>query len=151
MLHVAGEYHYINSWPIPVAQGISCPVGLSEGDILYSLVLWTVDKETGERRYIPMMPTSKGGSLITLRFGGGEELVLFVDYTIKLAGNRGKYLLRTTRSWDEPIRKADFYLDAGSSRLSGSNYELDIIKDGVYSFSRENFYPENDWEFSWEK
>ncbi|MGH9788957.1 MAG: hypothetical protein ACRD4U_09680 [Candidatus Acidiferrales bacterium] len=155
-LHVTGLYHYHNRSRLPawLTLGVPFPVDADHpapDDFFLS--------ETGEDgRPLAPLPSARRGDegRVRLFFRPGEEKWIRLDYTQPARVSSGRYLLTTTRAWRRPIAQASFTLRLPpGAELVSSNYVLTPEPAAgprrTYTFSRTEFYPDQDWEFAWQE
>src|SRR5262249_37452317 len=96
-----------------------------------------------------------GDIVFRLFFASREEKWVRVHYFQRTRVSAGTYILRTTRDWGRALDRGDYTLHLGSDvSLVSSNYPLapdSSAATNTYKFSRANFYPAEDWNFSWSK
>jgi len=90
-----------------------------------------------------------------LFFGPKQEKWIQIDYFQQTRTQNGKYILETTRKWNEPLDHGEYILHLGKGLvLASSTYQLDTYSAGdqsTYFFSRARFYPGEDWAFTWKQ
>ena len=151
-VQVRGLYHYRNRFPLPLSFSLGLPFPVDEGHkppSVFSISEVSADgsasKEVASRNY-------HGDVVFRLWFAPRQEKWIRVDYVQGAPQRNGRYILLTTREWNRPLDFGEYVLHLGSgSELAASNYSLqpEARQPRSYSFTRLNFYPSADWEFSW--
>ncbi len=152
-IQVSGLYHYSNPSILPafLSLGLPFPVDAEHPrPSMYSIATATEDgriidsirptERRGEVRFrVPLLPH--------------EEKWVRVDYAQGSSVPRGTYILVTTRKWRRALDRGDYFLHlAPGLELSSTNYRLDVgtaDDKNTYTFSMTDFYPNEDWKFSW--
>jgi len=154
VIHVKGLYYYTNKSRLPAVLNLRIPFPIDPDHA--PPVAFTLYESSAEGDALEELPAVERGEDAYLRliFRPGEARWIRLDYTQPTRLASGRYLLTTTRAWRRPIHRADFALRLPShARLTSSNYTLQAAgaegKTKTYTFSRTDFYPEHDWEFSW--
>jgi hypothetical protein len=153
-IYVRGLYHYTNSSALPAALTLQVPFPVDrhhpEPD-WYALYESAADGRT----LASLAPGVRGGEVyFRLLFGPRESKWIRLDYEQRAGTSDGRYLLTTTRAWRHPIGQADYVLHlAPDLELASSNYAVQPEpwpgKERGYAFSKTDFYPNQDWVFSW--
>lgn len=72
---------------------------------------------------------------------------LKISYQQELLSNKAKYILTTTRFWQNPLNEAKYVLHTSSNlQIENFSYQPDISKKNYYVWKKVNFLPENDFE-----
>jgi hypothetical protein len=153
-IHVRGLYHYTNSSALPAALTLQVPFPV---DRQHPEPDWyALYESTADGRTLASLAPSVRGSRVYFRllFRPRESKWIRLDYEQRADSTEGCYLLTTTRAWRRPIRQADYVLHlAPDLELASSNYAVQpepwVGKGRAYTFSKTNFYPDQDWVFSW--
>ena len=151
-IQVSGLYHYRNSSPLPrsFSMGLPFPVDATHGSPSSFSISESNQQGTSLEEITPAV--YHGDVTFRLWFGPGEDRWVRVDYVQGARVSGGRYILLTTREWRRPLDRGDYVLHlAPGLLLSRSNYELrpGPPHGGTYYFSRNDFYPAEDWEFTW--
>lgn len=152
-IHVCGLYHYRNRLPLPVtfSLGLPFPVdSLHAAPLAYSVMEIALDgseiREISTRNY-------HGSVVFRLFFLPKHEKWIRIDYLQDVAVSNGRYILQTTQAWRQPLARGEYVLHLGNgSDLTSSSYALQKSpneRQQTYFFSREAFFPSEDWQFSW--
>jgi hypothetical protein len=153
-IQVRGLYHYTNSSPLPAVLTLQVPFPVDRHHPQphwYALCESTADGHA----LASLPPVSRAGQVyFRLLFRPRESKWVRLDYEQRADITEGRYLLTTTRAWRHPIGQADYILRLGPElALTSSNYGLQPEPGRgpgrVYTFSKTDFYPEQDWLFSW--
>jgi len=144
---VKGRYVYRNSFPFPVAQGLSIPFHIDSDHappINIRAIQLTPRKKVIPLRYI------LGRHRFDLKFMPLEQKEIEISYRQETPMKNARYILRTTKPWKKPLVEGVYRLRLNGARLVYSNYSL--LSDGkdVYLFTAKKFMPQKDWDFSWE-
>lgn len=153
-IQVRGLYHYTNSSALPAVLTLQVPFPV---DRHHPQPDWYgLCESTAEGHALASLaPVSRAGQVyFRLLFRPRESKWVRLDYEQRAEITEGRYLLTTTRAWRHPIGQADYILRlAPELALTSSNYGLqpESGRDPgrVYTFSKTDFYPEQDWLFSW--
>lgn len=133
-IRVSGVYHYHNSLPIAVQQGLSVP--------------FPVDAEHPEP-FLVSASTSLRRILGTYRcevsVPAHGEATFELHYAQFAPHRNGRYLLTTTRPWRLPLRRGVYRIVPHGVTIRTSNYAL-----RAGGFVRTNFMPQHDWRFTWD-
>jgi hypothetical protein len=154
-VRISGLYEYRNrSWlPAVLTLGVPFPADQAHPAPAFPLLTEAVDG--GGPVLIPY--TSRGGEVrFRLFFRPQEVKRVRLEYEQPARLPNGRYLLTTTRAWRRPIEDASFTLLLPRCyALAASNYPLTALSApggrAAFSFSRDQFYPDRDWEFAWEE
>ena len=152
-IQVRGLYRYRNRFPLPLSFSLGLPFPIDAAHpapSVFSIAEVTADgaslKDITPRNY-------HDGIVFRLWFAPQQEKWIRVDYVQSAFRPEGRYILMTTRKWNRPLDFGEYILHLpGGSELATSNYELQTKlgeQERRYSFWRSNFYPGEDWEFSW--
>jgi hypothetical protein len=152
-IQVRGLYHYRNRFPLPLSFSMGLPFPVDDAhktpstfSISEVLADGSTAKEIAPRNY-------HGDIVFRLWFAPKQEKWLRVDYVQGVLRPSGRYILLTTRKWNRPLELGEYVLHLNKgSELAASNYTLHWElegRQGRYSFVRSNFYPGEDWNFSW--
>lgn len=152
-IQVIGLYHYCNPSRLPalLSLGLPFPVDAEHPrPTMYSIATATKDGRIVD--YI--RPTERRGDVrFRVPLLPHEEKWVRVDYVQGTSVPRGTYILVTTRKWRRPLDRGDYFLHlAPGLELASTNYWLDVTTAGeknTYSFEKTDFFPTEDWEFSW--
>lgn len=152
-IHVRAFYHYTNSSALPAVLTLQVPFPVDRNHPEpdgYSLYESTADG----RALASLAPIVRGGVYFRLLFRPRGSKWIRLDYQQRAETTDGRYLLTTTRAWRHPIAKADYVLRlAPGLELSSSNYVVQPESwagpGRAYGFSKTDFYPNQDWAFSW--
>ena len=152
-IHVQGLYHYRNRLPLPVTFSLGLPFPVdAEHAVPFTYSVAEINRDGQTIREIATR-NYHGNVVFRLFFLPSSEKWLRVDYLQNVAASNGKYILRTTRAWKQPLAHGEYVLHLGNStKLTSSNYALQKLSGGCgcsYSFTKEKFFPADDWEFSW--
>ena len=95
----------------------------------------------------------EGNSIrVSLPFARGDApaCTLDVEYVQRLTARRASYLLTSTRLWERPLEQATFELAlADSLGTPRSEFPLERIGPGRYTFNKTDFLPERDLVIEW--
>ncbi len=152
-IQVRGLYHYRNRFPLPLSFSLGLPFPVDDGHKTPSIFSisevfadGSTSKEIAPRNY-------HGNVVFRLWFAPRQEKWIRVDYVQGALQPSGRYILLTTRKWNRPLELGEYVLHLGNeSELAASNYSLRLeprSQQKQYSFVRSDFYPGQDWEFSW--
>ena len=152
-IQVRGLYHYRNRFPLPLSFSLGLPFPVDDGHkppSIFSVSEVLVDGST----FKEIAPRSYHGDVVfRLWFAPKQEKWICVDYVQGALQPNGRYILQTTRKWNRPLELGEYILHLDNwSELAASNYSLRLEQRGQqkqYSFGRSDFYPSQDWEFSW--
>lgn len=153
-LQVTGLYHYQNESRLPAVLTLSVPFPVDAEHGPPSTFSLSEVGPVGTPREIA--PAIRGGrASFRLIFRPGEDKWVRLDYVQATRSQRGRYILTTTRAWRRSLERGQYVLHLRRGlTLSFSNYALDAAapdEPRTYFFSRTNFYPDRDWEFSWDE
>jgi hypothetical protein len=152
-IQVRGLYHYRNRFPLPVSFSLGLPFPVDDVhktpsifSISEILANGSTPKEIAARNY-------HGGVVFRLWFAPHQEKWIRVDYVQVALQSNGRYILLTTRQWNRPLERGEYILHLSNGfELAASTYPLQLEPRGQqkqYFFVRSNFYPGEDWNFSW--
>lgn len=152
-IQVSGLYHYSNPSIFPAFLSLGLPFPMDAEHPRPSMYSIAIATEAGRIvDYIP--PTERHGEVrFRVPLLPHEEKWVRVDYVQGTSVPRGTYILVTTRAWRHPLDRGDYFLHlAPGLELASTNYRLDVTTDSdknTYAFSKADFYPNEDWKFSW--
>jgi len=94
------------------------------------------------------------GVFIPLRIKASDSTFVIVRYGQKIQGKSVRYILTSTRQWENPLKEAHFQLVVGSNF---KNVQFSIIpqlkkkigKQNLYEWEFKNFYPTKDFLLFW--
>jgi hypothetical protein len=152
-IQVRGLYHYRNRFPLPLSFSLGLPFPLDDEHKIPSIFSisevpadGSTSKEIAPRDY-------HGDVVFRLWFAPKQEKWIRVDYVQGARQPNGRYILLTTRKWNWPLERGEYILHFSTGfELAASNYPLQLEARGQqkqYSFVRSNFFPGEDWNFSW--
>jgi len=152
-IQVSGLYRYRNPFAVPAFLSLVLPFPVDPEHprpSMYSIATATKDGTIVDYLH----PTERHGEVhFRVNLLPHEEKWLRVDYVQGTSVPRGTYILMTTRKWRHPLVRGDYFLHlAPGVELASTNYRFDVALVGdtnVYSFAKTDFYPNEDWEFSW--
>lgn len=153
-IQVKGLYHYANASWLPAALTLRVPFPI---DSDHPQPDWFALYESSEdgRAGAEIPPVVRGSNVsFRLIFRPREAKWIRLDYIQPRRVDRGRYLLTTTKPWRRPMERADYILRLPRDCvLISSNYAVSPAPpsgDGqAFTFSRTNFFPNQDWEFAW--
>jgi len=155
LIHVHGLYHYQNSSRLPSLLTLSTPFPVdADHAVPEAFALAEADEEGSVKRELTLRGP-EDEPRVRLLFAPHEGKWILLDYWQAASVAEGRYILTTTRTWGRPITQASFRLRLpfGCVRRD-SNYPLTEVSSSpssvTYTFSRTNFYPDQDWKFSWQ-
>ena len=152
-IQVRGLYHYRNRFPFPLTFSLGLPFPVDAAHPApgaYSIAEITAGGADAQE----IIPRNYRGDVVfRLWFAPRQEKWIRVDYVQQFLRSEGRYILLTTRQWNRPLDFGEYILHLNdNSELAASNYELRTElgeQEPSYSFQRRNFYPSEDWSFSW--
>ena len=152
-IQVRGLYHYRNRFPLPLSFSLGLPFPVDdehESPSTFSISEVLADGSTS----MEIVPRNYHGDVVfRLSFAPNQEKWIRVDYVQGAPQRNGRYILLTTRKWNRPLDFGEYVLHlGGGSELAASNYSLQLeprSQQKQYSFIRSDFYPSEDWKFSW--
>jgi hypothetical protein len=114
-----------------------------------SILLFSVD--TNEE--ITDFRRTKKGLLFTTKVDSTASL--HISYRQKLLGSKARYILTTTKHWQQPLEKAEYHLIVpGNIRITSFSYPPDEKEETgmyiIYRWQREYFIPDRDMVFSFQ-
>jgi len=152
-IRVSGLYHYRNPSLLPAWYSLELPFPVDEEHprpSIYSIAAVTEGCSTVE-----LIPTKERNSAVEFRIFLRPRESKWVRVTYVQGANtpRGTYILTTTRKWHRALEEGDYILHMGKVlQLESSNYAADASATGernTYTFSKTDFYPSEDWNFTW--
>lgn len=147
-LFVDVTFRYRNPWPFRVTQGFSCPTPQGEGlRPVTEVFVERVPLGTGGKVELIPVRYLSGTPYFETHLPGGTEVDVRVRYVQGYNGRVGRYLLTTTSAWGRPLDHGRYELTLVSVELKSSNYVLEQIGPGRYTFEMSNFMPNRDWIF----
>jgi hypothetical protein len=152
-IQVCGLYHYRNRSLVPASLSLGLPFPVDpehDRPTVFSITEIAQDGTSGKEIFPRLR---HGQTVFRLFFGAREDRWVRVDYFQRVRSPSGTYMLLTTRKWGHPLDRGDYILHLGRELfLESSNYLLQPYTStlpGSYAFSRTNFYPTQDWNFTW--
>ncbi len=152
-VQVAGLYHYRNPFSLPALLSLGVPFPVDAEHPQPGTYAIASADEAGDVLE-PILPHMRNGELrFRLLMMPREERWIRVDYVQASRVLRASYILRSTREWHRPLAAGKYVLHLSPGlELAGSNYALAGQSEGEassYSFFKTDFYPDEDWAFSW--
>jgi len=151
-IQVRGLYRYQNRTIFPVSFALGLPFPVDPDHPAPSTYSVTETYATGARKAVSVR-TYHGSNVFRLFFWPQQAKWIEVYYVQGARTEGGRYILKTTREWKRPLDRGEYILHLGDGLdLSSSNYPLvkgSVANRSSYAFSRTDFYPDEDWEFSW--
>lgn len=149
-LRVEGLYRYQNPFPFPVSQGLSCPIPAGEG--LGEVEELLVQQVSQDNEPAPLLPVRwiAGAGYFSVVVPADRIVELRVCYTQPYAQGVGRYILTTTKPWKQPLEHGRYELELTGVRLARSNYPVQSLGAGKYTFEKSEFMPDEDWIFETE-
>ncbi|HET7105722.1 MAG TPA: hypothetical protein VFI38_02860 [Candidatus Acidoferrum sp.] len=152
-VQVTGLYHYVNRSVFPASFSLGVPFPTdSEHPLPAEFHLSEVDDKGAFLKWIETRPYHSE-NVFRLWFWPSGERWIRLDYIQGTRVAEARYILRSTRKWGKPLQHGEYILRLGDGiELTSSNYPMapNITGHPVsYSFSRNDFFPAEDWEFRW--
>jgi len=152
-VQVTGLYHYRNPSYLPALLSLGVPFPV-DADHPQPTACALSDADTQGDALQPIFPGTKHGELrFRVLLMPREERWIRLDYVQASRVPRATYILRTTRGWRRPLEAGNYILHlCPGLELASSSYPVAAEREGrtmTYSFARNNFYPDEDWVFSW--
>jgi len=154
-IQVRGLYHYRNRTLLPLSFSLGLPFPVDANHLAPSAFSVTEVDAAGEPLAAVNVRSYHGNNVFRLIFWPKQQKWIRLDYSQPILTERGTYILRTTRNWNQALDNGEYiiHLDKGIS-LASSTYALaqdPLENSGTYSFSRAQFYPGEDWSFTWQR
>lgn len=147
-ISVTGQYIFENqsrfpklqfiTYPFPVDATHPCPVTL--------YAAWEDSKEShlatpifAHRAYLALWIPSK------------SQRTLRMAYTQPCCDYSAQYILTTTKTWRNPLRRAQFSIVPHDVRIVRCNYASSSQRDGKIELDFHKFMPENNLNIVWEE
>lgn len=154
LIHVHGLYHYRNTSRLPAVLTLGIPFPVDHDHPAPEV--WTLAEVHEDARLVRDLAPGRQQEepRVRLFFRPGEAKWIWLDYWQPTHGPEGCYLLTTARAWRRPITQASFRLLLPPGyQLNASNYPLTELPGSqgstAFTFSKTDFFPEQDWRFSW--
>ena len=156
LIHVHGLYHYQNASRLPALLTLATPFPVDADHPAPEAFALTEVSEDGHALRELSLRGPQAAPRVRLLFRPREGKWILLDYWQPARIPEGRYILTTTRAWGRPIADASFRLRLPAGyHLSSSNYPVTEVPDShpatTYTFSRTNFFPDQDWRFSWQR
>jgi hypothetical protein len=153
-IHVHGLYHYQNSSHLPALLTLATPFPVDPDHLTPDAIALAEVEESGRIVKSLELRGPQQAPSVRLLFRPREAKWIQLDYWQATRMASGRYLLSTTRDWGRPIAQAAFRLLLPEGyRLLSTNYPVSTAPAAsrcqAFTFSRTNFYPTQDWQFSW--
>ncbi len=156
LIHVQGLYHYQNASHLPALLTLATPFPVDQDHpVPETFTLVEVDEA---RRVVKELDLrgSHAAPTVRLLFLPRAAKWIQLDYWQATRSHEGRYLLTTTRAWGRPITHASFRLQLPADyHLDSSNYPVVEIpgagRSSAFTFSKTDFFPDQDWRFSWQE
>jgi hypothetical protein len=154
LIHVQGRYHYQNTSRLPALLTLATPFPVDQDHPAPEAFTLAEVDEGGRVVQELLLRGPKKAPGVRLAFLPLEAKWIQLDYWQATRRHEGRYLLTTTRAWGRPIAQAYFRLRLPTDcHLNASNYPVTEIPGAhrftAFTFSRTNFFPDQDWRFSW--
>jgi hypothetical protein len=151
-IQVRGLYRYKNRTILPASLSLGLPFPIDPDHSEPSTFSVNQAHATGTSQPVSLR-TYHGNKVFRLIFWPKQARWIQVDYVQGIDIESGKYILQTTRKWRQAIDHGEYILHLGNGlKLTSSTYQLEqesLDNGNTYFFSRANFYPVEDWEFTW--
>lgn len=149
-IKVEGRYIYESNWPVESGYKLVYPFPVGPDAGLPDEFRVSLLKESGKE---PIEYSIKDDySYYVVHSGLGRPAEVLVEYEQPLTGSKAVYLTQTTRSWKQPVEKAEFVVrltgDLQRARLITPYGEI-IDITGEKHFVYENFFPEGNFIVDW--
>lgn len=152
---VTGLYHYTNVSELPAVLTLRIPFPVDDAHPTPSV--YGLSEASADGRVLQQLRSVDRKGKVTLRllFRPGENKWIRLDYVQPSRVPRGRYILETTRAWRRALARGEYMIRLPrDAELTSSNYPVALTPDSgpgkAYGFSATDFFPERDWEFSWE-
>lgn len=154
-IQVRGLYHYRSRTLFPVSSSLGLPFPVDANHPAPSAFSVAEVDATGDPVDAVNVGNYHGNNVFRLLFWPKQQKWIRLDYIQPTLTESGTYILQTTRIWHQPLDNGEYilHLDNGLS-LASSTYGLARIppvNQNTYSFSHANFYPSEDWGFTWQR
>ncbi|MGD1156003.1 MAG: hypothetical protein ABSA41_09260 [Terriglobia bacterium] len=154
LIHVHGLYHYRNTSRLPAVLTLGIPFPVDRDHPAPDA--WALAEVHEDGRLVRGL-TPRGQReepRVRVFFRPGEAKWIQLDYWQPAHRPEGVYLLTTTRAWRRPITQASFRLLLPPGfQLKTSNYPVRELpgshRSTSFTFSMTEFFPDQDWRFSW--
>jgi hypothetical protein len=153
-VRVTALYHYINTsiLPIPLTLASPFPIDADHPEPTDVTLAESTADGTPLAELIPRWRNTD--AIVQLFFWPGEAKWVRLDYVQPTRVPNGRYILVTTQAWGRPMDHADYFLHLPAPlTLAASSYPLQpgpaTPREMTYTFSRQDFYPDQDWTFAW--
>jgi len=152
-IQVSGLYHYENPSSLPAFFSLGLPFPVDDDHPRPTIYAVSESSVVDDRVVIPLPTTGQRTVTFRVFLKPHAGKWVRVDYIQWAGSSRGRYILTTTRRWHHPLEHGDYILHlAPGTELSNSNYPLTAgDATNIFSFSKSNFYPDQDWEFAWQQ
>jgi hypothetical protein len=153
-IQVHGLYHYQNRTLLPVSISLGLPFPVDPSHPVPSTFAVSAVDGSGNLKDPVWVRTYRGNNVFRLFFWPKQSRWIQVDYVQGTRAESGKYILRTTRKWNRPLKHGEYVLHLGKGlALASSTYPLEGYSSPgnqrTYSFVRVQFCPDEDWAFTW--
>ena len=149
-LQVTGLYRYRNPSVLPAFLSLGLPFPTDGGHPFPQTYSVVECDENGRERNALHTREKNGEVRFRVFLMPLESKWIRVDYIQPASTNDGRYILLTTRKWGQPLDSGNYFLHlAPGLQFHSSNYNLQQVDASIYSFERRDFYPSEDWTFSW--
>ena len=135
---INGVYVFLNNTNRDIIQKISFPFGISTDSVTVNRV-W--DLTNGERIDYRIL---KESIAFPVKLSPGDSLSLNIAYNQPVK-KENRYILRSTQAWGEALKVAVYSLSVKSFSVEEFSYIPDSIKENIYYWQKENFFPEEDF------
>jgi hypothetical protein len=154
LIHVHGLYQYRNTSLLPAVLTLGIPFPVDRDHPAPKA--WAIAEAHEDGSWVrELAPRGQREEMhVRLFFWPAEAKWMQLDYWQPTRSPEGCYLLATTRAWRRPIGRAFFRLLLPPGyQLKTSNYPVREVpashRSTAFTFSRTDFFPDQDWRFSW--
>jgi len=145
-----GEYHFLNPSQNPVKTRLYYPFPVSE-ELPFPDEIEVLSMETGH--HLPLLGSETGISFL-LTMEPHAQANIEIEYWQPAESQKFKYILTSTQKWGRALKWANYeihvpeHLELEYCSLGWDTSWVEI-EETVYSISKENYLPAQDFELRW--
>ncbi|MCF7825410.1 MAG: hypothetical protein K9M55_03660 [Candidatus Marinimicrobia bacterium] len=145
-----GEYHFLNPSQNPVKTRLFYPFPVSE-ELPFPDEIEVLSMETGN--HLPLLGSETGISFL-LTMEPLAQANIQIEYWQPAESQRFEYILTSTQKWGRALKWANYeihipeHLELEECSLGWDTSWVEI-EETIYSISRENYIPTQDFELRW--
>lgn len=146
-----GKYYLKNNTNQNISFPIYYPIAIDTNQF-YPALISVFDHQQQSIKY----KKNKNGVHFSVNIPADTTLFIIIKYKQPVLLNKFEYIVRSTRSWGEPLKFAriDIHVPV-QYKLTGSSFSYNNVakneKELIYTIKRNNFFPDKNVIIEWQK